>query len=87
MIYRIQLQKLSQEPSPLCDNRPTHFPAVQSAVKRVQLSSTNCSKTVHLSKAAVLELFINTTGRHLVLPPAREVSNTPLVIYRDAEVK
>lgn len=68
-------------------HRPTHFSAVQSAVKRVQLSSTNCSKTVHLSKAADLKLFINTTGRHLVLPPARKMSNTPLVIHREAEVK
>lgn len=68
-------------------HRPTHFSAVQSAVKRVQLLSTNCSKTVHLSKAAVLKLFISATGRHLVLPPPREVSNIPLVIHRKAEVK
>lgn len=59
MKYRIQLQKLSQEPSPFVTTmyRPTHFSAVQSAAKRVQLSSTNCSKTVHLSKAAVLKLY------------------------------
>lgn len=66
---------------------PTHFFAPQSAVKHVQSSSTHCSKTVHLSKAAVSKLFTNPTGRHLVLPPAKEVSNTPLVTQGEAEVK
>ena len=68
-------------------HRPTHFFAPQSAVKHVQSSSAHCSKTVHLSKAAFSKLFTNPTGRHLVLPPAREMSNTHLVTQGDAKVK
>jgi len=57
---------------------PTHFFAPQSAVKHVQPSSALRSKAVRLSKAAFSKLFTNPTGRHLVLPPAREMSNTAL---------